>query len=105
MEGKPAAINLKLVPWPSEPRTIFNQKDPATPVFVGTDWGEPDWNCGNCDNVLATDVTIQPYGQGAMRFLPPATGGEVSLLSVSIPQGTYIQSEGGSMLVRCARCG
>lgn len=105
MEENPGPIRLNTVSLPSSPRTVFNQKNPAVPIFAGHDWSEPDWQCGRCGNILATGVAMWPHGEGAVRFLPPATGGEASVLSVSIPQGAHIQSEGGSMIVKCARCG
>ncbi|MGA2964317.1 MAG: hypothetical protein ABSD96_21865 [Candidatus Korobacteraceae bacterium] len=105
MDENPDAIRLKAVPLLSSPRTVFKQRDPALPVFVGHDWSEPDWECGHCGNVLATGVMIQPHGEGVVRYLPPATGGDASVLTVEIRQETYIQSSGGSMIVKCARCG
>jgi hypothetical protein len=109
MGERPEAIKLRIVPQPSVPRTIFNQRDSSVPVFIGQHWGEPDWQCGQCGNVLAINVLMicphEPLNGPVIRELPPASGGETSVLSVSIPRDSYIESEGGSMIVKCALCG
>src|SRR5580658_10408352 len=99
-------IRLRVIPQPVTPRTIFNQKDATEPVFRGeNDLMCPDWQCGRCANLLVTNV-VMVVKPGMTRCLPAPLGGEVSVLSVSIPsEGGITQSEGGVMVVKCAACG
>jgi hypothetical protein len=99
----PEPIRLKVIPELTDIRTIWVQKDTLVPVFKGKDWQEPDWECGACGNVLATGVLIRPHTEG-VRFLPEATGGEMSPLGASVSTGTHFQSVGGRMVVECAFC-
>ena len=98
-------IKLKVILAPPTPRTVFKQKDAGVPVFDGGDVMEPDCQCGLCGTVLVKGVMIREVPPDAVRLLPMPEGGEEWVLSVSVPAGQYIQSQGGRMVVKCAACG
>jgi len=100
----PAPIRLRVV-VPNLPRTILNQRNKSVPIFKGKDPDEPNWQCGDCGNTLATATAMGPCTPGAMRFLPFPEGGDYSVLSVDVPVGTHVASVEGPILVKCGDCG
>jgi hypothetical protein len=97
-------LRLKVVQRPTiATRTIFDQRDSTVPVFVGKDDEAPSLQCGRCNVILARDYFVFQEPP-AIRMLPFPSGGEYSVLSISVETGEMIQSEGGPVVVKCAGC-
>lgn len=104
MPQKADPVRLKVVVGPILHRTIFTQRKAEVPVFKGGESDEPDRQCGQCGNVLATGVMIRPRDLQAIWFKQNPSGGEYSVLSIKVPKGKYIRYEGGAG-IKCASCG